>query len=65
MTARPFAEFRDTPLWHTLAAAVTELEATREITVATAPEYVIGYLCQRLVARHPGAAAAFREDPAP
>jgi hypothetical protein len=45
-----FDEYKDTPLWRVVAAAVTELEATREIVVATAPEYVIGYLCQQLVA---------------
>jgi hypothetical protein len=60
---RPFSEFRDTPLWHTVAAAVTELEATREIAVATAPEYVIGYLCQQLVGRKLLAPAALTDTP--
>ncbi|HEU4628580.1 MAG TPA: hypothetical protein VFS08_02515 [Gemmatimonadaceae bacterium] len=60
---RPFAEFQDTPLWHALADAVAELEATREITVATAPEYVVGYLCQQLVLRHAIDPAALRDDP--
>ena len=45
-----FDEYKDTPLWRLLAAAVAELEATREIRVATAPDYVVGYLCERLVA---------------
>ena len=48
---RPYAEYRDTPLWHALANALTELVATREITVATVPDYVIGHFCQQLVAR--------------
>jgi hypothetical protein len=61
--SRPFAEFRDTPLWHVIAASVAELEATKEITVATAPEYVIGYLCQRLVDRHAIAPDALRDEP--
>jgi hypothetical protein len=60
---RPFAEYRDTPLWHVVAAAVAELEATKEIAVATAPEYVIGYLCQRLVAGHAIAPDALRDVP--
>ena len=47
--ANAFEEYKDTPLWRVVAAALTELETTREIAVATAPEYVIGYLCERLV----------------
>jgi hypothetical protein len=30
---------------------LAELETTREVTVATAPEYVIGYLCRELAAK--------------
>ncbi|HEX6536484.1 MAG TPA: hypothetical protein VF041_17970 [Gemmatimonadaceae bacterium] len=58
-----FAEYRDTPLWRTVAAAVAELEATREIVVSTAPEYVIGYLCERLVAGRRVAPAALDNEP--
>ena len=46
--AHAFDEYKETPLWRVVAAAVAELEATREITVSTAPEYVIGYLCEQL-----------------
>jgi hypothetical protein len=60
---RPFAEYRDTPLWHVVAAAVAELAATREIAIATAPEYVIGYLCQRLVSGRTVAPEALRDAP--
>jgi hypothetical protein len=60
---RPFAEYRDTPLWRVVAAAVTELEATREIAVATAPEYVIGYLCQQLARGRAIAPAALHDAP--
>ena len=60
---RPFAEYRDTPLWHVIAAAVTELEATQEIVVATAPDYVIGYLCQRLVSSRAAAPEALHDAP--
>ena len=60
---RPFAEYRDTPLWHVVAAAVAELEATKEIAVATAPEYVVGYLCQQLVQRGATAPEALRDAP--
>jgi hypothetical protein len=50
-STRPFDEYRDTPLWRALAHALAELETTREVTVATAPEYVIGYLCRELAAK--------------
>jgi hypothetical protein len=48
---RPFDEHRDSPLWRALEAIVAELIATREITINTAPEYVIGYLCRELTAK--------------
>lgn len=51
MTARPLDDYRHTPLWRAIAKAVADLEASREVTLGTAPEYVIGYLCQELVAR--------------
>jgi len=63
MPARPFAEYRDTLIWRVLASAVAELEATQEIAVTTAPEYVIGYLCQRLVSSHAVAPEALRDEP--
>lgn len=47
----PYAKYRETPLWRALAAAVSELQATGEISVATGSDYVIGYLCMELVAR--------------
>ncbi len=46
-----FARYRDTPLWDAVAASIVELSSTREITVNTAPDYVIGYLCRELVAK--------------
>jgi hypothetical protein len=48
---RPFPEYRNTPLWRALASVVADLEASREVVVATAPEYVIGYLCRELAAK--------------
>ena len=48
---RPFDEYRDTPLWRALANVLADLEASREVVVATAPEYVIGYLCRELDAK--------------
>ena len=59
----PYAEYRDTPLWRTVAAAVAALEGEGEVVVATAREYVIGYLCQQLVVRRLLAPAALSYDP--
>jgi hypothetical protein len=61
--ARPFDEYKDTPLWRSLAEALAELEASREIAVATAPEYVIGHLCQQLIAAELAAPKALTYDP--
>ena len=51
MSARPFPEYRDTPLWAALEATIKELAASRELSVNTASEYVIGYLCRELAAK--------------
>ena len=61
--AHQFDEYKDTPLWRVVAAAVAELEATRELTVSTAPDYVIGYLCQQLVAGRTTAETALAYEP--
>ena len=51
MSSRPFTEYRDTPLWSAVEASIAELAATREVSVNTATDYVIGYLCRELVAK--------------
>ena len=51
MSALPFPEYRNTPLWKAVEATIRELVASHEISVNTAPEYVIGYLCRELVAK--------------
>jgi len=61
--SRQYEEYKDTPLWRSLAAALAELEASREIAVATAPEYVIGRLCESLVAAQLAAPKALTYDP--
>lgn len=48
---RSYNEYKDTPLWKALAKALEDLQATREIKIDTAPDYVIGYLYQELVAK--------------
>lgn len=49
--SRPFAEHRDTRLWSAIEDSINELVATQEISVNTAGDYVVGYLCRELVAK--------------
>lgn len=51
MSPHPFAPYQDTRLWAALEATIGELASSREITLNTAPEYVIGFLCRELVAK--------------
>jgi hypothetical protein len=51
MSSRPFAAYRDTPLWSAVETTIGELTSTREVSVNTATDYVIGYVCQELVAK--------------
>lgn len=60
--ARPFEEYRDTPLWRALGNIFSDLEASGEIKVETAPEYVIGYVCRELAAKWVIASAALGRD---
>lgn len=59
---QPYPEFRDTPLWRAVAGALTDVEASHEVTVATAPEYVIGYFCRELAAKGVVAPGALTPD---
>jgi hypothetical protein len=47
-----YEEYDGTPLWRALEAAMAQLEQSGEVTVATAPRYVLGYLCQELAAKY-------------
>ena len=47
----PYAKYRETPLWAALAGVLADLQASGEVRVDTAPEYVIGYLCRELEAK--------------
>ena len=50
-TSRPFDEYRDTSLWSAIEATIAELVATHELSVNTAPAYVVGFLCRELAAK--------------
>ena len=62
MMKHPYTEYIDTPLWRALASALADLEASREITVETGRDYVIGYLCRELAAKWVIASAALTRD---
>jgi len=51
MPSRPFDDYRDSPLWVAVESTLAELAATKELSINTAPEYVIGYLCRELAAK--------------
>jgi len=51
VSSRPFAEHRDSRLWSAIEASINELVATREISVNTGSDYVVGHLCRELVAK--------------
>jgi hypothetical protein len=54
-------EYRDSALWSAVADTLTELVATGEITIHTAPDYVIGFICRELTVKGLVNAAASRE----
>jgi hypothetical protein len=51
VVTRRFDEYRESALWTAVEESLLELIATREIAINTAPEYVVGYLCQQLSAK--------------
>ena len=54
MSSRPHSQYRDTPLWAALDTAISELNSSREITINTAPDYVLEYLCRELMPKKLG-----------
>lgn len=61
----PYTDYRDTPVWAAVASVLADLQASGEVTVATAPEYVIGYFCRELVAKKIVAGDALDAGPTP
>ena len=45
-------DLKDSALWVALQTMIAELTTTGEISVNTAPAYVIAYLCQELRAKN-------------
>src|SRR5438477_3028248 len=44
----PYSKYRDTEEWEIIANLLTELKNNQDIELKTAPEYVIGYLVEKL-----------------
>jgi hypothetical protein len=49
--SRARSEFQHTPLWAAVASTLAELEASGQVRVETATDYVIDYLCRELAAK--------------
>jgi hypothetical protein len=48
MLAHPYAAFEDSAIWRIVDKAIRELEENQDIELATARQYVIGLICERL-----------------
>jgi hypothetical protein len=59
---RSYDEYKGTPLWRALSSIVADLEASGEIKVETAPNYVVGYMCRELAAKWVVASEALARD---
>ncbi len=60
-----YEQYEGTPLWRALEGALADLTASGEVSVATAPRYVLGYLCQELAAKWVVTGAALTRDREP
>jgi hypothetical protein len=60
-TAR--SPFQYTPLWAAVASAISELQATSEVRIETAEDYVIDYICRELAAKQVVAPSALGVAP--
>lgn len=61
--ARLYAEYQNTPVWSALQRALADLQASGEVSLATAPDYVVGFLCRELAARRILTAEALAPTP--
>lgn len=51
MSEHPYTEYTETELWRCLEEAILELERNRDIELTTSREYVVGYLCKKVMSR--------------
>jgi hypothetical protein len=47
--SHPYEEYEGTRLWAAIADEIEALEKNHDLTLSTAPEYVVGSLCRRLI----------------
>ena len=60
---KKYDEYHDTRVWRTVADALDELQKNGSVTIQTAPDYVIGYICQQLIVRKLVGPEAMDYDP--
>jgi hypothetical protein len=48
--AHPYVTLEGTPIWIAVEAAIDDLVKNSDLVESTAREYVVGYLCQKIVA---------------
>jgi hypothetical protein len=48
---QPQSEHRDSALWRALDSILTQLSASGEVAIGTAPDYVIAHICRELAAK--------------
>lgn len=47
--SHPYTRHEDTALWAAISAAIAELEQNQDLQLTSAREYVVGFLCERLL----------------
>jgi hypothetical protein len=57
-----YDEYRNTPLWKAVARIVQDLEASKEISIQTAPDYVVGFMCRELAMKWVVASSALTRE---
>jgi hypothetical protein len=48
--AHPYVALEGTPIWIAVEGAIDDLVKNSDLVESTAREYVVGYLCQKIVA---------------
>lgn len=45
----PYAKYEGTALWHVVKKAIADLEANQDLSLNEWHQYVVGYVCKKLV----------------
>jgi len=46
----PYVKLEGTPIWIAVEAAINDLVENSDLVESTAHDYIVGYLCQKIVA---------------